>query len=100
MDLVDLFDSISECYRISFLRSQFKILLEFSPCLVCYGELVFPSIRLAIRDFHSLDFYESVITRIFTIQGTHKGMAKVAVQCSLDTVVVNETLVVRINISD
>jgi hypothetical protein len=31
-------------------------------------------------------------------QGTHTGLAKVAVQCSAETFVVNQTLVLRINI--
>ncbi len=33
------------------------------------------------------------------MQGTHTGLAKVAVQCSADTFVVNQSLVLRINIS-
>ena len=32
------------------------------------------------------------------MQGAHSGLAKVAVQCSADTFVVNQTLVLRINI--
>ena len=38
-------------------------------------------------------------TLIITVpsQGTHTGLAKVAVQCSADTFVVNQTLVLRIN---
>ena len=32
------------------------------------------------------------------IPDTHKGLAKVAVQCSADTFVVNQSLVLRINI--
>jgi hypothetical protein len=32
------------------------------------------------------------------MQGTHTGLAKVAVQCSADTFVVNQNLVLRINI--
>jgi hypothetical protein len=32
------------------------------------------------------------------MQGTHKRLAKVAVQCSADTFVVNQSLVLRINI--
>ena len=33
------------------------------------------------------------------MQGTHTGLAKVAVQCSADTFTVNQSLVLRINIS-
>ena len=40
----------------------------------------------------------AIFTEEFAIRGTHSGLAKVAVQCSADTFVVNQTLVLRINI--
>ena len=51
-----------------------------------------------MRDFHSLGVLSIERTFIFAIQGAHTGLAKVAVQCSADTFVVNQTLVLRINI--
>jgi hypothetical protein len=58
--------------------------------------------RNSPQAFHPLE--RSSFWSIFTIQGTHTGLAKVAVQCSADTfpaeagqVVVNQTLVLRIN---
>jgi len=50
-----------------------------------------------IRDFHSLGVLSVERTFIFAIQGAHRRLAKVAVQCSADTFVVNQTLVLRIN---
>ena len=52
-----------------------------------------------MRDFHSLGVLSIERTFIFAIQGAHTGLAKVAVQCSADSFVVKENLVLRVNIS-
>ena len=51
-----------------------------------------------IRDFHSLVVLSVERTFIFAIQGAHSGLAKVAVQYSADTFVVNRNFVLRMNI--
>jgi len=50
-----------------------------------------------MRDFHSLGVLSVERTFIFAIQGAHTGLAKVAVQYSAESLVVNQTLVLRIN---
>ena len=49
-----------------------------------------PKFQARLLDFSSIISVPS--------QGTHTGLAKVAVQCSADTFVVNQSLVLRINI--